>query len=186
MKDAGLNPMLAYQQGPASSPHGALPNVQNTLAGSAQIIGNATQNMLSAMQTQAGTEKLEAETDKIRSETLSNDTATAAQAANLQKLMHERDILEAEKTTKQGTQQYSAKRIMAEADIQELEARMRERTFDEDVKKRKAESTIRQLQIPAAKAEAEFMSSDFGEMTPLLREVFKLIRGISSARQAMQ
>lgn len=185
MKKAGLNPMLAYQQGGASSPTGSLPQVQNTLAGSAQIVNQGVQQVLGAMQTQASIEKLQAETEKTKSETLSYDTATAAQAAQLQKTMHERDILAVQKWLAEGTRAWSAKRIMAEADQQEFEAKQREQTFDADVKKRKAESSLRQLQIPAAKAEAEFMSNDFGQQTPLIRELLKIIRGVSSARQSM-
>lgn len=185
MQDAGLNPMLAYQQGAASSPTGSLPQVQNTLAGSAQIINQGVNNVLTAMQTQAGTKKLEAETDKIKSETLSNDTATAAQAAALQKLMAERDTATVEAEVKRRTQGHSVTRAISEAEHAELEARLRQASFDADVKRRKAEADIRGYQVPGAKAEAEFMSSDFGEMTPLLREIFKIIRGLSSARQAM-
>ena len=58
MKAAGLNPMLAYQQGGASSPAGAMPQVQNkTAAALANMTG--VQNLL----------KLRAETENVEADT---------------------------------------------------------------------------------------------------------------------
>lgn len=55
MKKAGLNPILAYQQGGASSPSGSTYTPQNELAGLGQAFGQATSSALSAWQTGADT-----------------------------------------------------------------------------------------------------------------------------------
>ena len=62
MKAAGLNPMLAYSQGGASSPGGSQAVMQNSSAAGAA----AAQQMASMDLTKAQTEKTRAETDAIR------------------------------------------------------------------------------------------------------------------------
>lgn len=46
MRKAGLNPILAYQKGGASTPAGASIPAQNTLAGASEKLGNATEKAL--------------------------------------------------------------------------------------------------------------------------------------------
>jgi hypothetical protein len=50
MKAAGLNPMLAYKQGPASTPSGATYNSQNMLSGATQAYSAANTAKLQAAQ----------------------------------------------------------------------------------------------------------------------------------------
>ena len=47
MKKAGLNPMLAYKMGGASSPAGAMPNIQNELAPLQTGVSNAANSAMS-------------------------------------------------------------------------------------------------------------------------------------------
>lgn len=71
MKRAGLNPMLAYSQGGASTPSGTMGSGSTATGGTAELrdtIGPAVSSALGAAQTIAGIQRTEAETDKIRSE----------------------------------------------------------------------------------------------------------------------
>lgn len=89
MKRAGLNPMLAYSQGGASAPVGAMPQVQNVAgagassAASGAALAGALQSVL---QSQAQTEQIGAMTRKVESETLAQDLNTAVAAAHVDSL----------------------------------------------------------------------------------------------------
>lgn len=80
MKKAGLNPMLAYQQGGASTPGGSSVKLENPAAVGAQS-GQAVASTLgtasSAAQQAAQAEMLTAQAAKIRSETLAQHMHTA-------------------------------------------------------------------------------------------------------------
>lgn len=69
MKAAGLNPMLAYSQGGASSPGGAQAVMQNRNAGMAASAIDAQRMAADIALTRANTEKAQAETREITSET---------------------------------------------------------------------------------------------------------------------
>lgn len=74
MKAAGLNPMLAYSQGGASSPAGN--SAQGIAAPTVNKLGSAMQGAASAAQihnTNAATEKTKAETENIKAERIEWD-----------------------------------------------------------------------------------------------------------------
>lgn len=64
MKAAGLNPMLAYSQGGASTPGGA----QATIGNKALAATNASAAFMQSANLKAQTEKLEAETENVRAQ----------------------------------------------------------------------------------------------------------------------
>lgn len=83
MRKAGLNPILAYQQGGASSPVGAMPAVENELSGAAS-------SAMAAAQLGADLDNIKADTKKKEEEAKLNralvgkahqDTATSSAAA---------------------------------------------------------------------------------------------------------
>ncbi len=62
MRKAGLNPILAYKQGGASSPAGASIAAQNPLAGVSEKIGGATEKALRVVSAKAQIKNLETDT----------------------------------------------------------------------------------------------------------------------------
>lgn len=62
MKAAGINPMLAFQQGGASSPQGAMATMQNTGAGIGSGIENAVASARSALMLRAQLANVQADT----------------------------------------------------------------------------------------------------------------------------
>lgn len=94
MKAAGLNPILAYQKGGASTPGGAMPNMQNemggwgpALAGAATSAAGAARTVADVKQTHAETEKKVSENDLVKAgikKTEADTIVSATQAANYQ------------------------------------------------------------------------------------------------------
>ena len=86
MQSAGLNPMLAYSQGGASTPVGSMPQVQNSASAGVASAAQAMQFMSGVTQiaqSQAVTEKALAEADRTKSETMEKDLNTARAVAEL-------------------------------------------------------------------------------------------------------
>ena len=69
MRRAGLNPMLAYQQGGASSPGGAMPVLQNPMQYAATGLQTLGQDMASTAKTYAEVDKLETGVEKLKQDT---------------------------------------------------------------------------------------------------------------------
>lgn len=70
MRKAGLNPMLAYSHGGASSPGGAMPQVANKMEAAANTATSMMQTKLDMQRTAADVAKTNAETQKAQAETL--------------------------------------------------------------------------------------------------------------------
>lgn len=192
MKAAGLNPMLAYSQGGASSPPGSLAQVQNPVATASSSAMQAAQtaNALQGLASnQASIEQTKATTDKIKSETLDNELNTALAFnrseglgwdAVIKKWGSARELLQLnldkaqyeDKITK-----FSANTAEAQLDEQKKAA-----TFEDDVKLRKAQAKEAELGIPQAAAGAKF-SEETGTMPKYLRLILQLLQGGNSARR---
>lgn len=77
MRKAGLNPILAYQKGGASTPGGAMPNMQNEMGGWGPALSGAMTSAAQGARTVADVKNTNTDTDKKVSET---DLARAAEA----------------------------------------------------------------------------------------------------------
>lgn len=69
MRAAGLNPILAYQKGGASTPGGSMPNMQNEMGGWGPALSGAVNSAQSAFKTAGDFAVAREEADKKRSET---------------------------------------------------------------------------------------------------------------------
>ncbi|WNK13886.1 MAG: DNA pilot protein [Microvirus sp.] len=186
MKDAGLNPMLAYSQGGASSPMGSMPQVQNPMGAA---IASATQGAQIAQaveqlaKTRAETENVRAATDYTKSQTLDNAVATARQAEELESV---REDIKNKRLQGRETQERipgvsaEAYRKWHEAGYQGRamadQAPLPSSAFAADTRRRQAEARLSELEIPRAKADAEFMER-MGEANPAIRFLLEILRG---------
>lgn len=75
MKSAGLNPILAYQKGGASTPGGAMPNMQNEMGGWGSAMAGAVNSAQSAFKT-AADYRVAGETEKTKASETDLNKAT--------------------------------------------------------------------------------------------------------------
>lgn len=194
MKAAGLNPMLAYAQGGASTPGGAsvkLENPQAVGASSGQAVAQMLQGATQSAQQAASAEMLSAQAAKLRSETLEQKLHTAKLVAEISRTGQEADLRYAQRVTEgkrpelvesEIQRNYKARdKLAAEAGIAQLEETLRGDTFSADVARRKAQSQLTVDAIPRAQAEANFWSS-IGQANPYLRMILETLKGAGSAR----
>lgn len=182
---AGLNPMLAYSQGGASTPTGsqAAP-AQNELGSAVSGAYSGMQMMQAAAQvaqTTTNTELQQAQKNKIESETMARDLNTA-------RLMAETKRSEAEG-------QKAAEGILGEryrGMSEQMQYRANAATkaepdlpgtgWEADVRRRKAAARVAELEIPEKQAQSKFYES-VGQMQPWVRALLEIVRGSrSSAR----
>lgn len=186
MKAAGLNPMLAYSQGGASTPGGATVAPAQLKSTSAQQNAQAAAATQSLLASQAQIEQTRAETDRIRSITLDNKLNTAMAVAQIRGLGAESDLKEQEHDYRGSGGEGNltrGRRERAEALRAEMEATKARDTFSDDVRYRRAQRELLELDIPRAKSEAQFQES-LGQANPWLKQILMILQGLSSARQA--
>lgn len=186
MQAAGLNPMLAYTQGGASSPSGAQPaNLESPISSgvaSAQQGVNMLQGIQQISQSEAQTENLQAQSAMVKSQTMEHSLNTARLAAEIQRLGTSSSVDRANADNIQqsilGTISNSAK---AHAEYQEMNKRG---GFAADVERRKAESLLAQLEIPRSQGQAKFFEKVEG-MPSAVKMLLQMMQMGSSARSAI-
>lgn len=195
LQAAGLNPMLAYTNGGAGTPSGAIsaPAQSKVATGmsSAYQSAQTTQALQTAALNQAQIDQVIATTQKIKSETLDQSVATAQQLQNLANSREQTVNLSrhGELTFQQAlTQAAERGRIeaatgntRAETQLKELQLGRELDTFSADTARRKAESALTQMEVPKAKAEADFFSNELGKANPALKQILMLLQALNSA-----
>lgn len=179
MKDAGLNPMLAYSQGGASTPMGAMPQVQNTAAAGLSSAAQSMalqQGMQQVLQSKAQTDALNATADKTRSETMDINLNTAMLAANVKK-----GRMEGLKTEEEipGVRGESGLKLLRRH-VEEGQEGFAHTGFAADVRRRKAEAEIARFGVSEAKSSSKFYEG-LGEFNPYVRMLLEILKGGSSA-----
>lgn len=183
LKAVGLNPMLAYAQGGASSPQGASSTAGNVAAAgvsSAQQAAATAQAVQQVQMSKAQIEQVRAMTDKIRSETLDQTINSAFRIAQTEQATSGASASRAQAGL--ATQQTSV--LDSEAPRRQLALERERETFSADVAKRKAEAQLLQLEIPKAKSEAQFQEN-LGQANPYLRQLLLILQSLNSGRSAI-
>lgn len=175
MQAAGLNPMLAFSQGGASTPGGSSMKFDNKWAAGATSAAQAAgvSNALATVgQTQASTEQMRAQTDQIRSLTFDKSVNAAKNYNELLNLQYQAGLIGSQHLK---NEQETANSAVEEA-LKKLALRLGEGTFSADVAKRKWDSELTGLAIPAAKSQAG-MYKDLGKAAPELKWLIEILRG---------
>lgn len=185
MQAAGLNPMLAYSQGGASTPAGSTTRVENAMGPAVSSALQAQQTLAGVEQSKAQTGLITAQTKKTESETIDqqiNSAIAAAQLANMQAETPGKVAMSSNAETKRDHDylEYVAKYGPNHADYKEVQ--QDGSGFKADSDKRKAEARLKQLDIAESVAREKFFKSDLGEMSPWIRQLLEVVRGVSSAR----
>lgn len=209
MQAAGLNPMLAYQQGGASSPSGAMPQIQNSMAAGLASGKQASDTFSSVQQvaySKAQTDLVQAQAEKVRSETMEQNLNTALLQAQIANVGQQTQTGSAQQNLAelQGRTEYERPAYVRAETLSTLErARLTQQEqiikdliiaaetgrdhstgFSADVARRKAEATAAQLGLSEAKASSQFYEGA-GQLNPYLKMIIDLIRGTSSAGSAV-
>lgn len=168
MQKAGLNPMLAYSQGGASTPVGSMPQVQNAM-GAAVSSAAQTMNMVQGVQqieqSKAATERIQAETAKIRSETYDremNVTAKTEQIASTNAGMLLRLQQGLTEAARRGLVENDAELRKLQSQLASIRVDRENTTFADDVAIRKAQRILKESGIPEAQATAKFFTQGEG------------------------
>lgn len=178
MMDAGLNPMLAYSQGGASTPVGSMPQVQNAAAAAVSSGAAAAQAMSSiqaVLQSKALTDKTIAETNQIKLESLDRSRLIQYDA-NKRYAEFESSDVDARRAVRQFAEDVKADTFSADSARRKAESRgAQERALGEAYKQR-----LLGMEIPAAQATEKFYE-DIGKSAPWLRFLLEMVKGVSSA-----
>ena len=192
MKNAGLNPMLAYQQGGAAS---AVANKANVVDEAGSAIGTGVSSasqaigMLQGVQQikngEVSNEQVIAQTEKIKSETMEKNLNTARLAAQIDETKaNEANLkIQAANTSEAvlGTRYDSSAKQMAYRANQGDDA-MRNTGWAADVRRRKAEAKGAEYELSEKKATSDFYKG-IGQLNPHLKGVLEILKGASSVKQ---
>lgn len=187
MRAAGLNPMLAYSQGGASTPIGAMPTIQSSglPAVSGAVQGAITVETLKNMMAQR--EKTEAEAEQTRKVTAWIDPRGEAEVAEL----GSRSALQGQQRFQSSDQMALWRKQMQLIDEQRgLTVQQRElaraetakvfqarNTEEMNTRLRHAEAILTELDIPLARNMSAMGEGPYGALRPYLLDLF---RGINT------
>lgn len=181
MRAAGLNPILAYTQGGASTPSGAqaAPNQSELGAGvSGALQGmQMIQGVQQVQQSEAQTKLIMDQAAKVRSETMAHDLNTARLAAQ---------ISQTKASTMKTEEEAILQRFNAATASQVYRNMLADPTapenpntgFAADVRRRKAEARLAELDIPRAEGQAKF-EEKLGSTHQFVRFILEALRGMN-------
>jgi len=171
MKAAGLNPMLAYSQGGASSAAGAAGRMENVGA-------SATGSAVSAMQAITGMEKMQADTQQVQAQTDLTRSETALQVYRQAKM--EADTAQSTSSAKQLDQ--AAKEIIARTSGITLDNLLKQGTQGSNISRAASEAQAAKYGLSGAKAESDFYDTlgGFGKAGGFVGGLANSAKGVSS------
>lgn len=176
MKAAGLNPMLAYSQGGASSPSGSSASIQNPVSSSA---GQVAQRVVEMQNVQAQTGKAKAEEaatvaqlPRIAAEARGAN-ASAAQAEMI--VAAQQDYIKDKYRSETHEAGARADRTESEAAIARSRQMRYKELLDPEIKKAGAEAMLAEYGVPGARREAEAYESYLGGFRPWLKDLGSIV-----------
>lgn len=182
MQAAGLNPMLAYSQGGASTPIGGMPQVQNALGAgvaSGQQTAQTWQAIQQAKATAAQVENIKAQTDKTRSETMEHKLNTALLVANTRNAEMGSFDKEEHAIVNRNIHRLSA----GELGAQGLSDARPGIGHSAVIQRLREEARQARLKADIDEPLAQFARSPAGDINPFLKQVLGLVNDVSSAVQ---
>lgn len=194
LKAADLNPMLAYGQGGASTPSGAMPNISDVGAAvstalqaksiEAQVAQAESQASLNNQNTQLA--RAQTWTEQARTN-LVNQQAAQAQASAGQAMAMQQQIgqtirhLEELIQTEPHRRAEIAERVLTEPVRRALfgdqagQARSQTHLNLSTAKLQDVLTVLRQLDVPQGEAQSQFYSGAVGENAPLINQILRII-----------
>lgn len=175
LESAGLNPMLAYSQGGASAPPGAAAKFENPAASgmsSAAQASGVVSSLMGLEQSQANIDSVKATTNKTIQDTIDGKINTALALADLRRKQAE-GVKEEDIARLTAWSLKDAQRLFGEKESAN--------TWRDDVLMRKAQRQLTELDIPRAKADADFQNK-LGSAAPGMKWLVDILRGVGQIR----
>jgi len=155
LKAAGLNPMLGYSQGGASSPAGSAPSGASASGVTASVQNEAGAAVASAAQgyrLMSEVRQMQAATEQTNAQTELTDVERHLREVDILKRLE--DVQQTHASTKQIQQ-------TVESLIQDIQLKIRQnaretQTFEADVSQRKSDSELRRLMLPESFNKAQY------------------------------
>ncbi len=183
LQAAGLNPMLAYQQGGAATPAGATTRVENELSPaitSAMQAMNVANGFAQLDQQVAGAEQLRAQTAELKSRTFEHNVNSAIRAEELKQAEGTTFGQDVKNRIAHNTLTRAKYALEADLSADGTNKGLPNTAFQAESQRKRAENILTQQDIPRSKAEAEWFKSDIGSESPAIKMIMDIFKGFSA------
>ena len=194
MKSAGLNPMLAYSQGGASTPAGTAPVMQapqmHGLSSAAQVESmRASADLARAQALKSAADTRATLASAVQTERMTDSVVErSSQEAGIARLSYGR---EKERSVYNRTRAMSEANLMANASDRDdwytaaYRPDHKGSLLQSDVRQADAEAFLKEMLKPEARREAQAWESDYGAERPYLKDAISALGGMASGAGAL-